>query len=989
MRGIRVLLPTVLTAATIWWACDGRTVTSGGGGTTGDSQVASVQVSLQQGELFYSQSTRTAITDTVSILVLDQDRSAMPNVSVSCEVQSNFGGAVVPLNGHQTDDNGEARYAFRVLGSDANFTGDQTVSFVATAGNRTGTANLLLHEQSNIQLAFLNPADNGVIYRMQDPAETIPVEVYAYRDVTVDGTNTRVGVPGVRVNFSVHALGQGISGALTVQGTTGADGVTDNVYYANSAEQPADTVALEFSASISGTPSISAVSHVNLINDYGYTLTRMLPGNPNLQGDLLCADSTRFVFQYLDRNGQRVSGAAFNITPSMGQFIDDDSYSMVTSETGSLAFAWRSCASEGGDLVLTLTNQQQRAYSYVFPVAAPRPVELAITSPVTGNELEIDSECLPENAVNVRARLRYADNQNPIANRTVRFASNLGQIGSSAITDNSGTALVTWQDCDENDANEDLILTAAFYGGQIQPILLHSTTHPTVLPLGVPANITVAVANNVLPVPDSGALETTVTATVFNSQNQRLGANLAVGFRTNGVGDITASAFTDANGQATATFSMNGQTGVSQVTAFYTRPNTEPPEELPSTPATITINSGVPANVVLSTPTPRIQILGFGSNSAALVTARIVDSQGSNVTMNVPVRFTIENAPDDVTLTIPGQSDTYGQGDTLSVVSQNGRAIVTVNAGRVPGPVQIGCFVDGPNYDVYSNGSLVTILAGPPAYGQIDFDGVGIQIGASVWRVEWSVQLWDQYSNSVEDSTAVWFHLTPEDVCAMEGFGLTGVTADGAEGFPGIAGNWMQYHCSAIGDTLLQIRASTNGVIPEVDPWTGDTTWVAGTLNIDYVEPGGFFQIPFQTGDRDDNLTLSSNVTQIRFDMAPCASHFTAWVPVTARLIDGYACTVRNQTVRFQADFNLPWQMWDAENEVWVDTDTWVTDDQGVIEARLQVTSQIMERGGPCDGAPDGCTGWVPLTVFYGASRLPGGWPQSNQLDVTLLRGCQ
>lgn len=987
MRGIRVLLPMLLATAAIWWACDSRTVSSGGT-NPGDAEVSSVQVSLQQGELFYSQSTRTAITDTVRVLVLDADRSAMSDVSVTCEVQSSFGGALVPLTEHLTDETGEARYAFRVLSSDAAFTGDQTVTFVATAGGRSGNAQMQLHEQSNIQLEFLNPADGSTIYRMADPAETLPVQVFAFRDVVLNGVSTRVGVSGVRINFSVHAIGQGIAGALTVQGVTGNDGVTTNVYYANSAQQPTAEVGLEFTASITGSPDLSTVSHVTLMNNYGYTLTRLLPsGTPNLRGDLLCADSTRFVFQYSDHNGAQVSGATFSILPTMGYLLNDDDYSMTTDDAGRMAFTWRSCESNGGDLVLTLTRAQDRVYSYVFPVAAPRPVELVITSPVSGNELQIDSECLEENAINVRARLRYGDTNSPIEGRTVRFAANHGTIGSYAITDNTGTALVTWRDCDENDADEELYLTASFYGGQTEPILVDDSSHPIVLPLGVPHHITVTAAQNVLPNPDNGDLETSIVATVFNSQNQRLGANLAIGFQTNGIGEITANAFTDANGQARATFTMNNMTGISEVTAFYTRPNTEPVEQLLSTPTTITVNSGVPSNVVMSTSTPRIQILGYGSNSAAQVSARIVDAQGSGVTMNVPVLFTIENGPQEVFLSRPGQIEQYFQGDTLTVSSQNGRAIVTINAGRRPGPVQIGCFVNGENYTVYSNGSLVTILAGPPAYGQIDFDGVGVAIGASVWRVEWSVQLWDQYSNTVEDSTAVWFHLSPEDVCAMEGFGLTGVTADGAEGYPGIAGNWMQYHCSTIGDTLTQIQASTNGVIPEVDPWSGDTTWVPGDLNINYVQPGGFFQIPFQSGDRDDNLSLSSFVRQVRFPMQDCDSHYNTYVPVTATLVDGYNCPVRNQTVRFQADFGLPWQMLNEETGEWVDTDTWVTNGNGQITAQLYVTSEIMEIAGPCD-EPDGCFGWNPLPLFYGAMRIPGG-PNSNQLDVTLLRGCQ
>jgi len=497
---------------------------------------AIIQVTPDPPTLIYSQSTRTAVRDTVNVLVLDANRNALPNVTVNCTVESEFGGALTPLSNNLTDMNGLARYLFRVLPSDAPFEGEQEVVFHATAGGAMGQGTLVMNEQSEIQLVFLNPENGSVIHRMQDASETLPVQVYAYRDVTIDDQVIRQGVPDISLSFSVVAIGPGVPGTVSVQGITGSDGVTSNVFYSNASAQPQDTVQVRFTAMISGNPSFSATSNVRLANDYGHRLTRILPQNVNLRGDQLCQDSTRFVYQYRDLNNNPIAGARFNVEPSFGELTDNAQYSQVTDESGMIAFSWRSCALEGGDLVLSLVHSSGRAYSFIHEVADARPIDLSIISPVPGGELEIDSECLDENVTSVRASLRFSDTNTAIVGRTVTFAASFGQLGASALTDGNGVAAVTWHDCDENNAGLTLALSAALLNSSNTPILQVNENYPVDLPVGTPHHIALSVAHDELPDPDDGTLETTVTATVFNSQNQRLGAGVPLGFRTNGIG---------------------------------------------------------------------------------------------------------------------------------------------------------------------------------------------------------------------------------------------------------------------------------------------------------------------------------------------------------------------------------------------------------------------------------------------------------------------
>lgn len=984
MKSLRFLLPALLAfAALMWTACDSRTVTNQDNTGAGGRQVAQVEVSVQNGEVYYSQSSRTAIRDTVTVLVLDAERTAIAGVTVSCQVQSAFGGALIPLTNHLTDDNGEARYAFRVLPSDQAFEGEQTVTFVATAGNRTGSASLTLIEQSDIQLAFLNPADGSTIYRMEDAAETLPVQVYAYRDVVVGNETQRVGVQGVALNFSVASVGPGIAGVVSAQGVTGADGVTNNVYYANSSNQPTDSVRIRFTAAVSGSSDFFTTSTVHLLNDFGYSLQRVLPQNPQLRGDQLCSDSTRFVYQYRDRSNNPVAGARFNIEPSFGELTDQSMYSLVTDDAGILTFAWRSCELEGGDLMLSMVHTSGRAFNYLFEVADARPIDLVIFNPVPGGELEIDSECLEENVTNVRASLKYNDTNTAIVGKTVTFSATFGQMGATATTDANGVASVTWHDCDESHAGQTLSLSVALVGYGAATNLQDVQDYPVDLPLGTPHHITLSIDNQTLPNPVNGSLQSNVLATVFNSQNQRLGSGVPLGFKTNGIGQVTAGAFTNEQGQASAIFSMNNQTGVSSVRAYFVTGSGTQADTLWSNVSTVTVNSGLPVNVTMATATPRIQILGFGSASEALVQARVVDASGSLVTMDIPVKFFLQASPPESYLSTPGMEDVHFMGDTLVAVSQNGIAQMVINAGRRPGVVQVGAVINDMGIDVYSSYPLVTIVAGPPAYGTLDFDPTGDQVGASMWRVTWAAHFWDRYSNDVKDSTAVYFFLDPPNLASMDGFGMTGFDAEDEEDLHGVAKDYMLYHCQAIGAVIDTAWACTAGEIPLFEnPFDPEeiTGWRTGNVCVFKQTPDGTaeFQLPFQPGDRDDNLTIEVSTDQVVFPMLPCPGMPPCQdVTVRATLRDGYGCLVSNQLIQF----------W-CSNGGTFDPTEGITDIMGQVTVTLTICPDVLENTGVlCDDDTPPCYRYNPYNLSLGAVRQPGG-PSSDVGIIQVTRPC-
>lgn len=987
-------LLAALALPVLFHGCDTRTVNTTDTGGNGTTAVDRVVVSLSSNALYYSQTTLNTVVDTVTVRVLGAGSTAIEGAAVGLEMSSAFGSlsplvdAQLDLSANTTNADGVAKYLFRLLPDDE-LSGSQSVLFTATSQNRTGNRTLSLVEQSEIMLDFVTPAEDAVLYRTRSNGETLPVVVQAYRDVPLDGGGfERQPVGGVTMSFRVSALNGANPGFVSGGDyTTDNSGMISGVYYANSSAQPADTVRINLIATIKNTTT-SFTNELQLLNRFGTKMSRVSPGlNATFRSDLLCADSTVFTYRFRDRNDSLMVNQLFSLDTEIGTV---SSTSVVTGEDGTVTFWWRSCGDESGENTFTFTSQGLNADSFTdnFFVNSPRQIALELVSPSPTFPLEIDSECLDANVVPVRVLMKYTDNDDPIFNQKVNFSTNLGQIGGNAFTTENGVATVNWHDCDESHSDQVMNLGYSLRNSTGANIVSGTTSYNLTLPLGVPSRIVVTTDNDTLPMADQTT--TTVSAQVFNSQNQALGSGLNIGFKTNGVGAVNSSAITNFAGIAQAQFAMNGTNGLSQVVAYYAKPNTTPAETLWSSPTTLTVLSGIPANITLSTTEQRIQIQGNGSSSDALVTARVVDAGGSLVNVEQEVRFLIAQAPDNVYMNRPGNDTRYFFGQPLVVTTSNGIAQITLNAGDRPGPITLdACINPGQLDQLCTLESLVTVVAGPPTYGEIGFDGVGEQIGGGMWRVTWSVHLFDRFGNDVEDSTAVLFSPFPPDVCSFEGFGLTGFNADGELDVRGVAQNYMLYHGLSIGDTLTHVRARAGGLIPQVVD--EDTTWVTGYVDVIYPNPPGIFQLPFQPGERDDNLTVSSSAAQVVFPMRNCTQVRTQDLLVQATLIDGYGTPIADQIVAFWAD----------QPGVYFDIDTGqpvgsvievITNSDGVAQTILRVSSALLPNLGaqcPDTEEAEGCWSYGNQTLNFGAVRQPGANPQSNDISVLLMRPCQ
>ncbi len=990
------------------YGCDTRSVdttSAGGSGGEGSLAVDRVIVSLSDNQIFYSQSTLNSVVDTVTVRALSAGNAAVTDVGVSVELSSGFG-SLTPitdsdqdLSANTTNASGIAKYIFRLLPDDV-ISGDQSVRFTASSQGRTGNKVLSLVEQSEILIDFISPNEGSTIFRTR-PGATMPVQVQAYREVPEDGGGTvRTPVEGVGLRFSVTGVNGAQGGSITAGTfTTDNSGFVSGVLYSNSHDQETDQVTVRFTATMASS-GVSFSNNVTLNNTFGNRLTRVRPtgsANPNVRASYLCGDSTRFVFRYQDSNDSLITDAVFSI--GIEGVGETDVTTAQTNEAGEFEFAYRACDVEaaGNSAVLQLGNIQipDEVYDVALNILDPHPIGLSLQSPSDQFPLEIDSECLEDNVVPIRVLMKYTDTNEPIVGETVYFSASHGNIGGSAETNASGIAEVNWHDCDEDNAGETLEISYNFRMPDGTTLTSGNTQIPLVLPLGVPDRIVVSVANDTLP-----ALNTTTTvatAQVFNSQNQALGAGLNIGFRTNGVGTITTTAITNADGIANGQFAMNGTNGLSQVAAYYVRPNTSPADTLWSSPTTLTVLSGQPANITLSTTEQRIQIQGNGSSSDALITARVVDAGGSLVNLPYTVQFVISQAPDGVYMNSPGNEEQYFWAEPLIATTSNGRAQVTVNAGPTPGPITITASVPqeeipGATQDLSTLESLVTVVAGPPTYGEIGFDGNGEAIGGGMWRVTWSVHLFDRFGNDVEDSTAVLFSPFPPDVCSFEGFGRTGFDADGEPDVHGVAENYMLYHGLSIGDTLTHVRARAGGLVPEI---VGeDTTWVTGYVDVIYPDPPGLFQLPFQPGELDDNLTMQIPFQEINFPMddgtgLPCDNNpypFEAFT-MSATLVDGYRTPVSDQQIVFQVD--PPGSFFDAETfEELGPVAVSVTDNSGVAPIILRVDASRLENTGITCVTNEDCFSYNTQILSVVCARLPDNNPTSQLYTINLNRPC-
>jgi len=245
--------------------------------------------------------------------------------------------------------------------------------------------------------------------------------------------------------------------------------------------------------------------------------------------------------------------------------------------------------------------------------------------------------------------------------------------------------------------------------------------------------------------------------------------SLAIDYNANStwdaIGFIPATAYTDASGAATVTYTAGTEATTAYVKATVS--GTTDYDGHVETSMQLTPDASVFA-IELATSDPGIQVRHTGGPENTTMMAICYDVNGNTVPEGLAVSFTIQNSPGGGE-NINGQ----GTGPVEAITNANGIASVQLWSGTISGTVRMYASAGS----VLSNATFVAIYAGPPYY---------IDVGAEKCNIPgWDVvnyvntitaTVGDFYHNPVQDSTAVYF-TTDEGIVGSYGltFDSTGV----------------------------------------------------------------------------------------------------------------------------------------------------------------------------------------------------------------------
>jgi hypothetical protein len=317
-------------------------------------------------------------------------------------------------------------------------------------------------------------------------------------------------------------------------------------------------------------------------------------------------------------------------------------------------------------------------------------------------------------------------------------------------------------------------------------------------------------------------------------------------------------AMTDETGSTTSTISTNGAVGNWALEVRTSRGNQNFWAD------TLSIVTGDPQNVVVTSDTSRISVFGTNGVETTTIRAQVKDQNGQPVEDGKMVYFLAENYPrgltDEVYMQIGNSSVESGiYVDPLfpqmflpfdSAATSAGEAFVSLTAGEKKGQMTLLVWTmddDGVSR-IESRYDGLMIVSGPPYSIEVDYNPTGVQQGSSIYNLEISARVQDIDNNDVEDGYSVSFWVVPE-VAHVWDIGITGNPGPiSNEPTPGVAYSALSYH-SARTNEVVTINALINrygGLEParsqidlKLPIQSAQATMYVTPLNWDYGENGG------------------------------------------------------------------------------------------------------------------------------------------------------
>ena len=219
-----------------------------------------------------------------------------------------------------------------------------------------------------------------------------------------------------------------------------------------------------------------------------------------------------------------------------------------------------------------------------------------------------------------------------------------------------------------------------------------------------------------------------------------------------------------------------------------------------------------------------LEVAQNNSISKTLI-ATLYDENMNLVVRDYTVWFKIIHGPDGININYT----LFGTDDSLSVQSENGVAVVTLNPGTVAGTAAIETYV----YNLQNNRisvikSNIVFHSGPPENIEIVIGGIdsGIDMGGGVWQIEVAAIINDAWGNPVNYNTAVWFSVedpqfpgTNPDWATLEAEAYVGNENANGDSLEGVAFTVLNYEGSHTNDSLLiyvEVSGATSTLVEEV-----------------------------------------------------------------------------------------------------------------------------------------------------------------------------
>jgi len=540
---------------------------------------------------------------------------------------------------------------------------------------------------------------------------------------------------------------------------------------------------------------------------------------------------------------------------------------------------------------------------------------------------------------------------------SVNFSCDIGTIGSPRWTDDTGVAETEFSDLGASiTADVRAIITAGiehpFYGtitDTVGVIIRSENPNP---PARTPALIELVSECTIIPDPDGGAgcqTSSRLTASVMDSSGYPVEANTLVRFSTD-IGLVTQAAVTNEEGIAESYFTIGDSSGIATVTAYAGGVKDS---------TLISVRTGEPAYIVILPSAPnRIVVEGGFGLASTTIRAEIRDARGELVSERYEVNFVLGPA-------IPAGVNLDGVGPIVDVESNYGVASATLNSGTQSGPVRVTASITTSSGTITATAIPVTIAAGPPAFMDVDIDINEIEpIGGGQYQAEMAARVWDQYTNPVEDSTQVYWHIVPDSIASVIGGSLTYGANLAGDQYHGLAWSLIYWNSDRTFDQV-QVIAQTYGA-------NGDT--IQGYVN---AAEDSLLLLPFYPGE----LIVIPSLQFYDFQPANNPNPQQKDVLLTAVLTDYYNNAIKNARILFGSFGAAAWDPVDENGMPIVRTN-----DQGIAQITVFFDAGLCTPNFNADGSVNS---YNPFTAQVWGTLLDPQSVGSEQSSIQLVRTIQ